>query len=242
MTLHVTNGDSTAATLRETSLGGDVLPWRDSLHEGPLGTRETRARFLAGCGLGSYHAILSDLVARDYALAGADDVVLWFEHDLYDQLQLVEILARRPRRAELIQASGFLGELAPPAFEALWPTRAPVTAEQVDLASDVWCELVADRIPLDRNLSALPFLGAALRRLAEDRENPPRSDRQLLDILAEGPRTRHQLFRENSKREEAEFAGDFWIWRRLDALVDKGVIVEDGETLRLAEPIDLRTP
>jgi hypothetical protein len=242
VTLHVTNGDSTAATLRETSLGGDVLPWRDALHEGPLGTREVRAQFLFTCGLGSYHGILSDLVARDYALAGARDVVLWFEHDLYDQLQLVEILARRPPQAELIQAAVFLGELAPPELEALWPTRMPVSAEQLDLAADVWADLVSDRTPLDRGLSALPFLEAALRRLAEDREDPPRSDRQLLEILSEGPRTRYELFQENAKREESVFAGDFWIWRRLDALVEQGVVVEEGENLRLAEPIDLQTP
>ena len=33
MLLHVTNGDSAAGTLRETSLGGDVLAWRDVLNE-----------------------------------------------------------------------------------------------------------------------------------------------------------------------------------------------------------------
>ena len=234
MTLHVTNGDSTAAALRETSLGGDVLPWRDALHEGPLGSREGRAEFLAVCGLGSYHGLLSDLVARDYALAGALRVVLWFENDLYDQLQLVEILARRPPAAELIQASVFLGELAPSELESLWPTRARVTAEQLDLAAAVWGELVAGGTALERDLSALPFLEAALRRLAEDRRDPPRSDRQLLEILAEGPRTRCELFQENATREEVVFAGDFWIWRRIDALVARGAVVEVGETLRLA--------
>jgi hypothetical protein len=234
VTLHVVNGDSTAATLRETSIGGDVLSWRDALHEGPLGTREDRARFLASCRFGSYHELLSDLVARDYALAGADAVVLWFEHDLYDQLQLVEILARRPANAELIQATVFLGELTPPELEALWPAREPVADQQLDLAAEVWGELVAGRIPLDRDLSALPFVDAALARLAEDREDPPRSDRQLLEILSEGPRTRWELFRENGKREEAAFAGDVWIWRRLDALVEQGLVVEESETLRLA--------
>ena len=34
--LHVTNGDSTAGTLRQTSLGGEVVAWRDALHEGPV--------------------------------------------------------------------------------------------------------------------------------------------------------------------------------------------------------------
>ena len=34
--LHVTNGESAANTLRQTSIGGAVLPWRDALHEGPV--------------------------------------------------------------------------------------------------------------------------------------------------------------------------------------------------------------
>jgi hypothetical protein len=51
--LHVTNGDSAASTLRQTSLGGVVLPWRDVLDAGPVpdGPRgellRTRAAFLS---------------------------------------------------------------------------------------------------------------------------------------------------------------------------------------------------
>src|SRR6187397_2470874 len=33
--LHVTNGESAANTLRQTGIGGAVLPWQDALHEGP---------------------------------------------------------------------------------------------------------------------------------------------------------------------------------------------------------------
>jgi DNA-binding transcriptional MerR regulator len=36
--LHVTNGESAGNTLRQTSLGGAVLPWQDALHEGPVPT------------------------------------------------------------------------------------------------------------------------------------------------------------------------------------------------------------
>jgi len=128
----------------------------------------------------------------------------------------------------------FLGELTPPELEALWPTRAPVTPDQLDLAAEVWGELVAGWIPLDWDFTALPFLGPALGRLAEDREDPPRSDRQLLEILAEGPHTRWEVFRANGEREEAVFAGDVWIWRRLDALIERGLVVEEGGTVRIA--------
>ena len=96
--LHVTNGDSAGNTLLRTSLGGTVLPWRDVLHEGPvpaLSRREllrTRAAFLSGCGWGSEEALLSSLEGRDrqliQALREGQQVVLWFEHDLYDQLQI----------------------------------------------------------------------------------------------------------------------------------------------------------
>src|SRR5262249_18538276 len=92
--LHVTNGDSAAATLRETGLVGDrLVVWRDVLPEGPVPAvddarlRAVRAEFLG--------ADPRDLAERDGALAaGRDgDYVLWFEADLYDQLQLVQILA-----------------------------------------------------------------------------------------------------------------------------------------------------
>src|SRR6187549_888934 len=34
--LHVTNGESAGNTLRQTGLGGAVLPWQDVPHEGPV--------------------------------------------------------------------------------------------------------------------------------------------------------------------------------------------------------------
>jgi len=100
--LHVTNGESAANTLRQTGIGGAVLPWQDALHEGPApaGSRlqllETRASFLSECGWGSRRALLASLERRDSRLVGAMrdglQVVLWFEHDLYDQLQLLDVL------------------------------------------------------------------------------------------------------------------------------------------------------
>jgi hypothetical protein len=94
--LHVTNGDSAGNTLRQTALGGAVLPWRDVLHEGPVpaGPRrellQARAAFVSACGWGSKPSILASLERRDrrlvQALRDGQQVVLWFEHDLYDQL------------------------------------------------------------------------------------------------------------------------------------------------------------
>src|SRR6185312_3873168 len=107
-------------------LGGAVLPWQDVLHEGPVPDLprpqllRARAAFLSQCGWGSRRAILASLERRDRqlvdALTGSVQVVLWFEHDLYDQLQLLDALALAREAGatpELIVVDSFPGR---PAF------------------------------------------------------------------------------------------------------------------------------
>src|SRR5215510_3705249 len=97
--LHITNGDSAGDTIRATGLEGDVLPWRDVLHEGPVpGGLELealsviRARFLSD--ETNRRKVEQDFRDRDARLqAGTgEDIVLWFEADLYDMLQLIQLL------------------------------------------------------------------------------------------------------------------------------------------------------
>src|SRR6478735_11312685 len=65
--LHITNGESAGNTLRQTALGGAVLSWQDTLHEGPvpalprLELLRTRSRFLAECGWGRAQALFASL-------------------------------------------------------------------------------------------------------------------------------------------------------------------------------------
>src|SRR6187401_2608554 len=109
--LHVTNGESAGNTLRQTALGGAVLSWQDVLHEGPVPAvpapelPRVRARFLSECGWGSERSLLDAFERRDrlyrHALEARTQVVLWFEHDLYDQLQLLQVLADAQGDVEL---------------------------------------------------------------------------------------------------------------------------------------------
>src|SRR4051794_39408890 len=98
--LHVTNGDSAVNPIREAVRSNEVLPWRDVLHEGPTPAgltlekmTDVRARFLADCGWGKYKDIRREMGGRDSALLSSPQITLWFEHDLYDQLQLIQILS-----------------------------------------------------------------------------------------------------------------------------------------------------
>ena len=100
-TLHITNGDSVGNTLKRF-VSGPVAITADPLHEGPAPAalegdawRALRARFLADGSLDSYVDAYRTLTEWDAAIADAlkyDEVVLWFEHDLFDQLLLIRTL------------------------------------------------------------------------------------------------------------------------------------------------------
>jgi hypothetical protein len=249
--LHVTNGDSVAVPLSQSALGGEALAWRDAYHEGPVRSGErsrlidARAAFLSSCGWGDEDAIRDDLLARDArfvaALREGREIVLWFEHDLYDQLQLVDVLALAgetgfdPEQLELIEIGAFAGrpgfrglcELTVAELESLWPQRRAVTDEDTAGAQRAW-EAVRRADP--RGLAGVrldpppsrPFLAAALGRLLEELpdvdDGLSRTERQLLELLDDGPLLTGALFVASQDREEAPFHGDAWILRTLAEL------------------------
>jgi DNA-binding transcriptional MerR regulator len=237
--LHVTNGESAGNTLRQTGLGGAVLSWQDVLHDGPVPAvppaelRVVRARFLSECGWGSERSLLDAFERRDrlveHALEARTQVVLWFEQDLYDQLQLLQVLAL-PGEAEveLIQADDHLGPLQADELEALWPERRPVTGAMRATAREAWDafqapEPTALAALLDQDTSTLPHLADSIRRLLEElpaaSDGLSRTERQLLEPLLDGPQRPFELYLASQEREEAAFLGDAWAWKRLAELV-----------------------
>src|SRR5207237_6391418 len=95
---------------------------------------------------------------------------------------------------------------------------------------------------LERFLSGdtheLPFLAPALHRLLEElpdeRTGLARSERHLLEALAVRRRTRGGLFLASQDAEEAPYAGDLWVWRRLDELA-----AGDDALLRLGSAVEI---
>jgi Domain of unknown function (DUF1835) len=246
--LHITNGESAGNTLRQTALGGAVLPWQDTLHEGPVPAlpREEllriRARFLADCGWGRRQALLSSFERRDQQLLEAlrDDVqvVLWFEHDLYDQLQLLDVLAlahTQEASPDLIVVGSFpgkpsfagLGELTASELETLWPSRRRAEPEALQAAASAWTAFRApDPTALaewaTRETPHLPFLAPALRRLLEELPAPAdglsRTERAALHTIAAGAGTPPTAFVAAQRLEEAPFLGDAWFYRVVSQL------------------------
>lgn len=198
--LHITNGDCAVAVLSQ-AVQGSFLPWRDVLHEGPVRaglsleelSRE-RAKFIAEAGWGPLPEVQKNFAARDNAFRRAgehDEIVLWFEHDLYDQLQLIQVLdglsALRGPPVSLVCEAEYLGEMAPERAAELFALRSPVLRRHLADAQAAWRAFRSpDPFAIEAvKAPSLPFLGAALRRHLEEfpwtTDGLSRTERQIRD-------------------------------------------------------------
>jgi len=261
---HITNGDCAAAALARAGIPDeDVLPWRDVLHEGPVPAGLTldelssvRATFIAQCGWGDLDTVREEFRWRDCRLAGLQaehEAVLWFESDLYDQLQLIQLLdwfaepAHRPQRLTLIcldrdpDSGRFegLGALSKERVAALLESRTAVTGEQLELGRRAWNAVRAGAPGALEDLwrqepGALPYLGDAILRWLQElpavTSGLSRTERTALEEIARHPRTREQVFRAVQAREERPFMGDWSFWRMLERLEHAAVALLRRET------------
>jgi hypothetical protein len=188
--LIITNGDIAAELLAAAGMGDEILPWRDVLHEGPIAgdlaaCTSVRVPYLAfrfGLDLAS---ILADFTARD-ALVVAHHrfprIQLWFEHDLYDQLQLIQIISffgdvGRRDGLVLVQADDFLGRERPDTIRRFAAKARPLAAPDIGLAQAAWRALARDTPEAAAGLARtgddrLPCLRPALKRFLEELPAP----------------------------------------------------------------------
>jgi hypothetical protein len=223
-----------------------------------------RASFLSDCGWGRSSTILSSLERRDQqlrrALGDGRHVVLWFEHDLYDQLQLLDVLALAHDiggSVEAIVVDTFpgkpsfrgLGELSAEELERLWPERRLVTAETLATAAAAWDAFRAPEPSAvtdlaGRQFKGLPFLPAALRRLLEELPAPvdglSGTERRALRGVADGAHTPPAAFLVAQELEDAPFQGDAWFYRVLSGLGQgpaRLLETNEGEALPAPPPL-----
>jgi hypothetical protein len=249
--LILTNGDSAADLLTAAGKPGTIVPWRDVLHEGPIvgGTPEecsaVRAEYLARRFGLDVEAVAADFAERDRLLrahATFPTVELWFEHDLYDQLQLVQILAffaTEPERdgLVLVQADDFLGvQMAETVLRFAGAARSIGRAD-LDLAAGVWAALAEPTPEAVTRLSpapppAFPFLVPALRRFLEELPAPgsglTRTEAAALETISDGVRSPRELFSTVLGQEEAAFMGDASFFNLLDDLATCAVPLITG--------------
>lgn len=246
------NGDTVLEPLRASGVPGEFTVWADVLHQGPLPAgvdaeewRRVRSAHLAAAGGLDPGQVLEQLRSWDASLdrwREFDEVVLWLEHDLFDQLLLIRHLdwiaglEAPPGRFALICVGAHpavpdfhgLGQLSPGQLAALFPARRPVTADDIAEGVRAWALVRADDPEaLEAWLAAgggtrLEFLPGALRRYLEERPGPDgftRSERQILRVLEAGPATFDEIFRATQQMEERVFMGDTSLRWILDELI-----------------------
>ena len=239
-TLHIRCGSDIVGALRRAGFVGRFHEFADPFCQGPVRDLPRppfiaeRASFIAAAYGINPQAALARLEA-EYAglerLEDHDEVVLWFEHDSYDQLILAFLLTELPEHLNISlvcadRAPGVrdfigLGQLAPEVIRLLWQRRAKVEPAHHELGAAVWRAL---RAPSPEALQVLaagtpavpPMAGALQRHLRElpALENGLSLTEQIaLDLLADGPLSGRALFaRLTREREPLPFLGDAMFW------------------------------
>ncbi|MDF1643577.1 MAG: hypothetical protein P1U80_05275 [Pseudomonadales bacterium] len=260
--LNITNGDSAVEIMKKAGIPGKFLPWKDVLHDGPvpkgLGLEELskiRAEFIIGRGWGEPENIRRDFIERDDTLKSFreyEKVILWFEHDLYDQLQILQILDwfhdkdKNGVELSIICRDKYLGMLSPGEMKNLLIFEEPITEKHLVLSSKAWsafrenspkewCQL------LDKDISVLPYLKGAVTRMLEEYPNSDnglsRTEQQALKIISKGESLAGKVFGLSQKSEERMFLGDSSFWVLLQEFIDSS-----PELLTLREGTKLAYP
>jgi hypothetical protein len=141
-----------------------------------------------------------------------DELVLWFEHDVFDQLNLIQVLdwvrsdVPEHKPVSLVSIDTFpghpafkgLGELSPADMPALLAERTRVGDKQFRLAAQAWRAFREPTpAPLDalrhQPTAALPYLSRAVARLLQElpwtSDGLSRTERRMLQVAAAGPTT-----------------------------------------------------
>jgi hypothetical protein len=247
--LHVANGSSVTHTLAEAGVPGLLSIWADPLHDGPVPggvsdeeLLEVRRHFHEGPPGGPSDDPVNDLRRWRQIIEqhdAYDELVLWFEHDLFCQLNLIQVLSWIHHRVpsskvvSLICIGSYpgrpdfkgLGELTPSELAPLLDTRQPVSESQYALAERAW-KAFREATPeaLDdfrrTETSALPYLAPALVRFLQDYpwtiDGLSRTERRLLQLAEAGNVTLAKAFPRMHEGESAYYVTD----TSLDDLVE----------------------
>lgn len=211
--LHLANGETVAALLRQAGLEGAVVNADDLWMEGPWGVApEDRARELER---------RFGIPAREYLARGRDEVLaaamrqgrvaFWTEEDLFCQANLCEALRRFPPThgvdVSLVAPAGEeerLGHLSPEALARRFEARVPLSDARLRLAhraADAFASpdpRALERL-LSEDFSPWPALRegvlAHLRRFPSVADGLDAVEREAMRILArEGPLSFPDLF------------------------------------------------
>ena len=246
--LHIHCGDASAQPLRDSSIPGDLLVWREIYLEGPVPGNlpdddfcKVRAKYLSSLpGMAvTYESILEGNRTRYDMLAGAgkyEEVVLWFDSCMFDQtimIHVIDLCAKHnwpDTKLSLICVDQILGRLTENDLVALLNARHTITPNEILLAHAAWQAFTSDdpkniEDVLQEDCSALPFLRDALLRHLEQYPSTTnglnRTQNQILKVVETGTGKLIDIFRAVVAMEQRPFIGDTSLWARIEELAEQ---------------------
>ncbi|MGW9528207.1 DUF1835 domain-containing protein [Paenibacillus terrae] len=243
--LHIVNGDLVAAKLRQGIVQGDILVWREVYPHGPVfldpavsDNRSVRAQFLEqtlGIPRSEY---IQGSKMQEKTLADFnkyEEVVLWFEHDLFDQTMLCYLLhwfSEQPllnTKLNLLSIGEYpgielfrgLGQLSLEQMETLSGTWKSIGTKELDLGGAFW-KAYASQDPqqlqqlLIKDTSVLPFAHDAfqchLSQLPSTHNGLGIVEQTTLEMVRAGIHSPYELFEHVGNKLNNLGMGDLQYW------------------------------
>ncbi|HEX9406677.1 MAG TPA: DUF1835 domain-containing protein [Thermoanaerobaculia bacterium] len=154
--IHIHNGDSTAMTARRANIPGRHIAFRETLITGPVRAAlsqhdwiEERARFLSENYDQNLLRTRTDLLDQEQMLDQArreDEVVLWFEHDLFCLINFLYLLGRlgKARHLSILWCPQPLGTMDEDELINTFNSRAAAQPAMIRAAASAWDAYTSD--------------------------------------------------------------------------------------------------
>jgi hypothetical protein len=215
-TLHITNGNTLTDYLKELDFKGDILTWQEMLCDGPtteiIDSDEffsVRKQFLQDY----YDIEVNEEEWRDEIdvlnhLEDFDEIVLWFEYDLFCHINLIAVISLLAQknvqlpvylvcsgRVEGEKELKGLSELSPAQLHEHFETKMRLSNDDIDLMKSLWKTYCGK----DHNLfkpiivqkTSFKYLSnclkAHLKRFPDSKTGLSRMEANILEIIKSYP-------------------------------------------------------
>ncbi|CAM1353732.1 DUF1835 domain-containing protein [Tenacibaculum insulae] len=159
--LHITNGDVTTKRLENLNFEGKIITWREMLCEGKTTTDvgsenfwKTRFDFLKSSYKISKQKFI-DYTLKEYRnlcnQKEQDEIILWFEYDLFCQINMLAVISwlkryRKGRQISLVCSGKIntqeklagLGELTDQQLQEHYKNKIVLTEDDIEYADYIW--------------------------------------------------------------------------------------------------------
>lgn len=240
--LHVLNGDATLQALQTTTIQGDKMVWREVLSEGKVlssvGAEEfwaVRASFFESffdVGEPTYQELTIDEFDKLKTFEQYQEITLWFEYDLFCQLNLMALLSwfaqqdLEGTKLSLVcvgDVEGYdrlvgLGEIDPQRYPQLFQNRVKLTQADLNFALNFWMVFSSSN-PMDllhlaaQNKERFPYLSGAveahLQRFPSKNNGLNIIEERLLKIVHSGVKDQKNVVKEMLTEDNLYGFGDW---------------------------------